>query len=130
MNMPSKTIVIADDDPGYRRLLAELLEKHYDVVVLQDGREVLEHLRSSVPDMLILDVGMPFVSGIEINNRVKIISRLRHVPVLLITALGTSSSIVQACENGPPEGILHKPFSKTELLSMIGGMFSKKEAQA
>lgn len=79
---------MADDIEGQRLVLEMLLSADGHVVdTVEDGRAALDYLKTTTPDLVILDVAMPFVSGIDICHRMKRIPRLKDVPVIILTAL-------------------------------------------
>lgn len=79
---------MADDLQGQRAVLEMLLSLDgYQVDTVEDGREALEYLRVTTPDLAILDVNMPFVSGVDVCDRMKRVPRLKDVPVILLTVL-------------------------------------------
>jgi CheY-like chemotaxis protein len=81
-------ILVADDIEGQRLVLEMLLSADGHVVdTVEDGRAALDYLKTTTPDLVILDVAMPFVSGIDICHRMKRIPRLKDVPVIILTAL-------------------------------------------
>jgi len=81
-------ILVADDIEGQRLVLEMLLGADGHVVdTVDDGRAALDYLKTTTPDLAILDVAMPFVSGIDICHRMKRIPRLKDVPVIILTAL-------------------------------------------
>ena len=83
-----KRILVADDIEGQRLVLEMLLSSDGHVVdTVEDGRAALDYLKTTTPDLAILDVAMPFVSGIDICHRMKRIPRLKDVPVIILTAL-------------------------------------------
>jgi CheY-like chemotaxis protein len=83
-----KRILVADDNEGQRLVLEMLLSADGHVVdTVEDGRAALDYLKTTTPDLVILDVAMPFVSGIDICHRMKRIPRLKDVPVIILTAL-------------------------------------------
>lgn len=82
------TILVADDEAGQRTILEMLLSlEGYEIVATEDGRQTLEYLKDHTPNLAILDVNMPFVDGIEICDRMRRLSRLRSVPVIILTGL-------------------------------------------
>lgn len=86
--MPNSTILIADDDEGHQKVLDMLLTLDgHDVVTVNDGKEALEYLKEHTPDLVILDVHMPRVDGIDVCQRMRQVTRLKKVPVIILTAL-------------------------------------------
>ncbi len=79
---------MADDVEGQRLVLDMLLSADGHIVdTVEDGRAALDYLKTTTPDLVILDVAMPFISGIDICHRMKRIPRLKDVPVIILTAL-------------------------------------------
>ena len=86
--MPNTTILIADDDEGHQRVVEMLLTLDgHDVVSVNDGKEALEYLKANTPDLVVLDVNMPMVDGIDVCQRMRQVSRLKKVPVIILTAM-------------------------------------------
>lgn len=87
--MAGAKILVADDTAGQRTLLEMLLGADgHEVHAVADGREALDYLKAETPDLVILDVAMPHVTGIDVCHRMKRVSRLKGVPVLILTAHG------------------------------------------
>jgi CheY-like chemotaxis protein len=85
MNAPQ--ILIADDQEGHRRLLDLLLSiEGYEIAMVEDGREALAWLQQHTPDLAILDVAMPFVTGLEVADRMRRVTRLKGVKIVILTA--------------------------------------------
>ena len=85
--MPAQ-ILVADDDEGHRKLVDMLLTLDgHEVVSVADGREALDYLKDHTPDLAILDVHMPHVDGIDVCQRMRQVSRLKDVPVIVLTAM-------------------------------------------
>jgi CheY-like chemotaxis protein len=88
MQTQPATILVADDEPAVRNLLEMVLGSDgHTVVTVNDGKEALAYLKDNTPDLLVLDVNMPFLSGIEVCSRVKRIRRFQHTPVVILTAM-------------------------------------------
>jgi CheY-like chemotaxis protein len=80
-------ILVADDQEGHRKLLDLLLSiEGYDLTMVEDGREALAWLQQHTPDLAILDVAMPFLTGIEVADRMRRVSRLTGVKIIVLTA--------------------------------------------
>lgn len=113
------TILIADDSASHLRLMEFMLaSEHHDVVAVENGRDVLAYLRERTPDLIVLDIEMPFLSGLDLCGRIKAVPRLRDVPVILVTSLRddrtrASRPVVRADE------MLEKPISRLELLEVV-----------
>lgn len=113
------SILIADDDYGHRRMLEIVLAaKRFDVVGAQDGREALEHLVDHVPDLMILDVDMPFASGFDIIDRAREDDRLRHVPIVIMTG-ADPDFVEERAERSQPDALVFKPIGSEDLRSLI-----------
>ncbi len=85
--MAAPSILIADDHEGHRRLLDMLLSiDGYDITMAEDGREALSWLQQHTPDLAILDVTMPFVTGLEVADRMRRVTRLKDVKIVVLTA--------------------------------------------
>jgi len=79
---------VADDAEGQRMVLDMLLSADgHSVDAVEDGRAALDYLKQTTPDLVILDVAMPYMTGIDICHRMKRIPRLKDVPVIILTVL-------------------------------------------
>lgn len=115
----TKTILIADDSDGHRKVLELVLSAHnYQVVAMQDGHQALTYLQNNTPDLMILDVNMPFASGIEICQRARRLSRLKHVPVIIMTSL-TDTETRNAVSEAQADLLINKPITGQNLHEMI-----------
>lgn len=115
------SILVADDNPILLEGMERALTAHgYAVQTAADGAAVLELLDSTtaLPDLLLLDVMMPKLSGLEVLRAVQADARWSHLPVLLVTALMDENLPRQAREEGAAE-VLIKPFRLADLLGMI-----------
>lgn len=110
-----KTILVVDDHDAHRKVLELVLSAHrYDVVSMRDGFEALAYLQAHTPDAIILDVHMPQLSGFDVARRARRIARLRHVPILIMTASDDDTTRTQAEAIGA-SGVLNKPIAGTDL---------------
>jgi DNA-binding NtrC family response regulator len=110
-------VLVADDDPSILQVLKLGLEvKGYDVITAPDGNVALEALDRNHPDLVILDIEMPNVTGLEVLRRVR--KDWPALPVVIMTAHATISLAVQAMKEGATEFIT-KPFEMDQLLLVI-----------
>jgi two-component system alkaline phosphatase synthesis response regulator PhoP len=116
---PAARVLIADDNPqGVELLEAYLSETGYEIQTALDGEETLRKLTDWPPDLILLDVMMPKISGFEVCKRLRANPQTKHIPVLMITALDQPSDVDRAVEVGTND-FLTKPINKTELLLRI-----------
>jgi two-component system response regulator AtoC len=116
-----RRILIADDDAAIRTLLRDFLDAAgYETLEARSGREVLQAAATAEPELLLLDLRMPDIDGIEIMRRLK--ERGTSVPVVVMTAYGTSSSAIQAIQLGAFDYIT-KPFELEDVLLTIQRFF-------
>jgi class 3 adenylate cyclase len=119
-------ILVVDDDPVERRMLTHLLERDgHRVDTAADGRQALERLHAEPFDLVLLDVLMPEMDGYEVLAHLKDDDVLRHLPVLMITALDDVGSAVRCIELGADDYLL-KPFDAVVLQARIRASLSKK----
>jgi class 3 adenylate cyclase/CheY-like chemotaxis protein len=119
-------ILIVDDEPFNRDVLTQELELlDHDAVTAIHGRDALDRLAGETFDLILLDIMMPEMAGYEVLRRLKDDARLRHVPVIMISALGDLDSVVRCIELGA-EDYLPKPFDPVLLRARIGACLEKK----
>jgi class 3 adenylate cyclase len=119
-------ILVVDDDAVNRRLLRSLLEQDgHRVDTASDGRQALERLHGDPFDLALLDVLMPELDGYEVLAHMKEDDALRHVPVLMITALDDVRSAVRCIELGADDYLL-KPFDPVVLRARIKASLTRK----
>jgi len=117
--MSCKKILIADDEPVNLILMTKLLKEiGFDVLTAKDGQEALEIIEFTTPDLVILDIMMPKVDGLEVCKRIKDNRNLSFIPVMIVSALDDHESKKKGMENGADE-FLAKPVDKFELQTRI-----------
>jgi diguanylate cyclase (GGDEF)-like protein len=112
-------VLVADDDPSTRALIdMALQEAGYDCVLAADGKAAIEQARTTRPDLVVLDVGMPFMTGDEVHRELRRDPRTRYIPVLFVTAKRTTAEVAARLRNGADDYIA-KPFDVDELVARI-----------
>ena len=113
------TILVADDNAGQRNILDLVLSADgYHVDAVEDGREALTYLKTHTPDLIILDVLMPHFNGLEVCSRLKRVPRLKHVPVIILTALQDDETLATA-DMARADKVLVKPLAGKDLRSVV-----------
>ncbi|MBB5887803.1 response regulator [Lactovum miscens] len=109
-------IIICEDDPSINKLLSVTMEvEGYDYRSTKTGKQCLHEIVSKLPDILLLDMGLPDMDGVEIIEKVRGFSNL---PIIVISARGEDSDKIQALDAGADD-YLTKPFSTDELLARL-----------
>ncbi|MCM5571873.1 response regulator transcription factor [Burkholderiaceae bacterium FT117] len=114
------TVLVVDDAPETLRWLCATLEAEaYRVLVARSGEEALDRLEYAVPDAILLDAVMPGLSGFETCRRIKANPAWSHVPVIFMTGLAETESIVQGFDSGGVDYVV-KPVRAEEVLARLG----------
>jgi CheY-like chemotaxis protein len=112
-------VLIADDNPqGVELLEAYLADTDWDVRTVADGEEALRAVREWRPDVVLLDVMMPRISGFEVCKQIRANPETRRTAVLMVTALDQPADIDKAVDAGTND-FLTKPINKTDLLVRV-----------
>lgn len=115
-------VVLVEDDGNLALLLRYNLDvRGYEVTCISDGSEVLAHICAEPPDAVVLDWGLPGLSGIEILRRMRTCKVLRSVPVLMLTARCLPEDRQRAMDTGA-SAFLAKPFSIPEVICAVQRM--------
>ena len=118
-------ILVAEDEAVQRSFLEVVLSTvGYSITLVRNGKEALEHLRDHTPDLIILDINMPYMSGIEICSRVKAVRRLRHVPVIILTAQDDARTETTATFS-KADAFVGKPFKNAHLVAVVEDLLEK-----
>ena len=119
--MPKKVLIV-DDSHMIRRIVGMILkEDNYEVLIAENGLAGYEMAKANQPDLVIMDVEMPVMNGIEATTHIKADTATTHIPVLIFTSLGSEKDIRMAKEAGG-SGFLNKPISKEELRNTISAI--------
>lgn len=120
-------LLIADDNDDLRFYIKDNLQKRYNVYEAADGEEALAIIQKIIPDLIISDIMMPGIDGIELCRRVKADKNICHIPVILLTALSTEQEQFQNLETGADDCIL-KPFNFQILEVKISNLISNRRS--
>ena len=122
-----RKILVVDDERHIVRLIQVNLERQgYQVVTAHDGKEALEKVASEKPDLVVLDVMMPYMDGFEVLRTLRRNPETAELPVIMLTAKAQDQDVFR----GWPEGVdmyLTKPFNPQELLTFVKRIFRSRE---
>ncbi len=119
MDANGRTILVADDDDDIRALVTLRLQRFgFEVVAAADGEQALALARDRCPDLAILDVTMPGLTGLEVTRALRADEGTKGIPVLLLTARVQDADLAAGLEAGAA-GYVRKPFEPAELRARI-----------
>src|SRR5213083_1716473 len=117
--LPQSTVLIVDDNPQNIELLQAFLESlPVRIVTAIDGVDALEKVQQHNPDLILLDIMMPRMSGFQVCRKLKSDAKTRDIQILMVTALNELGDIEQASECGTDD-FVSKPVNKLELLTRV-----------
>ncbi len=120
----SAQILVVDDEPRYVRLMeANLVSAGYRVITASDGQEAVDTVDAHKPDLVLLDVMMPGLDGIEACERIR---KFSTVPIVMVTARGDERDRVRGLDVGADDYIV-KPYSVTELLARVRAVLRRAQ---
>jgi DNA-binding response OmpR family regulator len=128
--MSQKTILIVDDDPDVRLgLHVRLKANNYDVIFAADGMASIAEARKHLPDLIILDLGLPAGDGFSVMERLKANDSLSLIPVIVVSARDCHANMDRALKAGA-KAFLQKPVDNAQLLTAIRQALGEKKATA
>ncbi len=125
--MQRPRVLVVDDEPDLLELVRHhLARERYDVVTAVDGRQALLEARRQVPDLVVLDLMLPGIDGLEVCRRLRTDPRTAHVPIVMLTAKGEETDAVIGLAQGADDYI-RKPFGVKELLARVAARLRANE---
>ncbi len=121
----SEIILVVDDNPDMRSYIRTLLQKEYKILEAEDGAEALETLRSRKIDLILSDLMMPVMNGIDLSKNVKADLAISHIPFIMLTAVVAEEQKKESFQIGV-DHYLCKPFDEEVLLYLIRNIFEQQ----
>jgi putative two-component system response regulator len=116
------TVLVVDDEPAGRETVESILEgDDYQLLMASNGMEALEIVRDSQPDLVLLDVMMPGMTGFEVCRRIRSDVKMAEIPIIMLTALEDRKSLLAGIEAGADD-YLTKPVDRYELRARLAGI--------
>lgn len=123
------TVLVVDDNLQNLELITAYLEDvDCQILSAEGGKEALEVIQTTPPDLVLLDVMMPQISGFEVCKQMKKDPKTAHIPVIMVTALNEMGDIERAIDSGTDD-FLSKPVNKWELLTRVRTMLKLKHLE-
>ena len=119
IDLSGSRVLIADDNEQNRELLdAYLADEDYEILMANDGQQTMDAVEASHPDLILLDIMMPRMSGYEVCEQLKADPEKQNIPVLMVTALNEMGDIEKAVKAGCDD-FLTKPVNQLELKTRV-----------
>ncbi len=122
---PAKIMVVDDNEQNLELLQAYLEDFNCETIPAYDGQEALNLINRQMPDLILLDIMMPKMSGFEVCRRIKGSPKTKNIPIIMVTALNEFGDIERAVEAGTDD-FISKPINKIELLTRVKTMLKLK----
>jgi two-component system, OmpR family, alkaline phosphatase synthesis response regulator PhoP len=118
--MNSNSVMVVEDDQVVSKLLNRvLLNRGFSVKLAQNGREAIEHLENNLPpDLILLDIILPFIDGIEVLGKIRATPNWEKVPIVMLTSKTQEQTVVRAFRAGADDYVT-KPFQIEELMIRV-----------
>ena len=124
----NKKLLIVEDDEALLKILQLLLENAYDITVAMNGKQGLEMATSQRPDLILMDVMMPEMDGLQVLRRLKEDPKMARIPVILLTAKVGDENIYGGYQLGA-DYYIPKPFTNAQLLNGINMFLGPQKAE-
>lgn len=126
----AKKILLVDDDMYIRDLYAEVLkDEGYDVLIASDGEEAISVASANTPDLILLDIMLPKIDGIQVLSKLKADAKLKTVPVIMLTNFGQEDLVKQAVNIGSAEYLLKYNITPGEIIKKVGLILNPTEVK-
>jgi putative two-component system response regulator len=117
--LEQELVLIAEDDASNRALLSRLLERGgYRSIAVSDGRDAIKAAVDEAPDLLLLDVGLPTINGLDVCRRLRADPRAVALPIILVTGQTASRDVVSGLDAGADD-FIRKPYDEAELMARV-----------
>lgn len=126
MDKPNSVLVVDDDPNGFDVIEAHLYREGYNLTYVSSGIEALNCLDSVEPDVILLDVMMPQMDGVEVCRQIKSDLYWKHIPIIIVTALNSKEDLARSLDAGADD-FLTKPVSGIELRARVRSMLRIKQ---
>lgn len=124
-NLDDQYVLVVEDNADVRNYIASILSENYQVISAINGKEGVEKARKHVPDLIVSDLMMPEIDGIELCAQIKDNEKTSHIPVVLLTAKADQESKVDGLETGADDYLV-KPFNEKELLVRVKNLIAQR----
>ncbi len=115
---PVGNIIVAEDNADMRSYISNILSPEYKILAFSNGQEALKAIMANPPDLILSDIMMPIMDGLELVKQVRNHTHVSHIPIILLSARAGQESVVSGLDSGADDYLV-KPFAAKELLARI-----------
>ncbi len=116
----AKKILVVDDEPDIVKVITFRLKKEgYEVIAARDGQEALDLAKKEIPDLVLLDLRLPFISGYKVCESLKADENLKKIRIVFLTASIVEGDIIKRVKEFKADAYLIKPFDSAKLLEIV-----------
>ncbi|MEW6428010.1 MAG: response regulator transcription factor [Thermodesulfobacteriota bacterium] len=127
--MRQKTVLVVEDEEDIQQLVSyNLMKGGFSIICAESGEEALERMGARRPDIIILDLMLPGINGLEVCKTIRRLETSKDIPIIMLTAKGEESDIVTGLELGADDYVT-KPFSPKILLARVRAILRRKEEE-
>ena len=116
-------ILSVDDEVLNQQIVVDLLEDDYDIGIASNGQECLDSVAERTPKLILLDINMPILNGLETCKILRADNKFKNIPIIFVSALASEKEQINGMEAGSDD-YLTKPFNEEELVTMINKYIS------
>jgi len=121
------TVMVVEDDKDLRSMISDILQGTYEVLKASDGQEAMEMMNFEHPDLVISDIMMPNMDGLELLQKLRASEATRLIPVVFLTFKTDLESEMKALEMGA-DAFIHKPFHRRQLVTVVGNILRRRSS--
>lgn len=121
-----KTVMVVEDNDEVRKFIYNVLCSDYNIVAFANGQEAVDYLQNEIPDLVVSDIMMPVMDGLELCRYIKTNETTNHIPVVLLTAKASTDNKIEGLATGA-DAYISKPFSIKVLRLTVENLLSTKE---
>jgi DNA-binding response OmpR family regulator len=123
--MDSKKILIVEDDMFIRDIYqVKFSQEGFDVTTAEDGIKALEILEQMVPDIILLDIIMPYMNGMEVLKKIKEKDSLKKIPIIMLTNISEKEKVTEGTELGIDDYIIKSHFTPSEVVKKVNALLN------
>jgi DNA-binding response OmpR family regulator len=120
-----KKILIVEDDVFIRDIYqVKFSQEGFDVTVAEDGVKAMEKLEGMIPDIILLDIMMPYLNGMEVLKKIKSNDALKNIPIIMLTNISEKEKVAEGNEYGVSDFLIKSHFTPSEVVQKVNTLLN------